>query len=285
MGFLQKAEKSVQRSNSRVCVGLDPDIKKIPNFILKESGSEINSIRIFLWNIVDAVAPYTACFKPNMAFYEVWGSKGWELLADLIKKIPDHIPVILDGKRGDIGNTARAYAKSLFTDLGGDAVTVNPYMGWDSVAPFLEFKDKGVFILCLTSNPGAADFQLQKTDSGIPLFLEVARKVKEWGKANSNIGIVAGATRPEQLTEIRNINPACPLLIPGIGAQGGNVKDTVLAAAGESNIAPFYINASRSILYASGEKDYGQAAAKACKKFGSGNSKIPRFIPAQESLI
>jgi orotidine-5'-phosphate decarboxylase len=213
--------------------------------------------------IIEATSDLVCAYKPNLAFYEALGTRGLTILEKTVKYIPGDIPVIADAKRGDIGNTAKAYAKALFSMLGFDAATVNPYLGFDSLEPFINDQDKGVFILCRTSNKGAADFQDLSTD-GLPLYEAVARKAREWN-TQDNIGLVVGATYPEELKKVRSICPEMPLLIPGIGAQGGDLASAVgcgVDARGEKAI----INVSRQILYASKEKDFARAARNVAEK-------------------
>jgi orotidine-5'-phosphate decarboxylase len=214
--------------------------------------------------IIDATADLVCAYKPQFAFYEALGEEGMNALRRTIKYIPRDILSIADAKRGDIGNTSRAYAQAIFSDLNCDAATINPYLGFDSIEPFIQYRDKGVFILCRTSNPGAKDFQslLCQIDDGTrPLFEIVAIKAREWN-TYGNIGLVMGATYPEELKHIRQSNPEMPLLIPGIGAQGGDIALTVrygVDAKGERAI----INSSRQILYASRNKDFAIAARRA----------------------
>jgi orotidine-5'-phosphate decarboxylase len=210
--------------------------------------------------IIDATADLVCAYKPNLAFYEAFGLEGLVALEKTVKYIPEGIPVIGDAKRGDIGNTARRYAEALFSAFGFDAATLNPYLGYDSVEPFLEYPDKGVFILCRTSNPGALDFQALRCGD-VPLYEVVAQKAKEWDRYG-NIGLVVGATYPEELRRIRQLCPQMPLLIPGLGAQGGDLASTVrygIDNRGEMAI----INSSRQIIYASRGEDFAIAARKA----------------------
>lgn len=248
MRFVDKLLAAGSQNKSLLCVGLDPD----PGLMPKVSPLEFNRA------IVDATADLVCAYKPNLAFYEALGIDGLKLLQKTVEHIPSHIPIIGDGKRGDIGNTAKAYAKALFVALGFDAATVSPYLGFDSIEPFIEYKDKGVFILCRTSNPGAVDFQSLVDSQGMPLYEVVARKAKEWN-VNGNIGLVVGATYTEELRAVRQLCQEMPLLIPGIGAQGGDLAATVkcgIDAQGENAI----IAVSRQILYASQGKDFAQAA-------------------------
>jgi orotidine-5'-phosphate decarboxylase len=256
MRFTDKLLNASRKNESWLCIGLDPDAERMP---------EVDVLQ-FNKAIVEATSDLVCAYKPNLAFYEALGTQGLVTLEKTIKHIPGHIPVIGDAKRGDIGNTAKAYAKALFSVLGFDAATVNPYLGHDSIEPFISYRDKGVFILCRTSNKGAADFQDRRID-GLPLYEVVAHKAKEWN-IHGNVGLVVGATYPEQLKKVRSICPEMPLLIPGIGAQGGDLASAVrygVDAHGEKAT----INVSRQILYASREKDFAQAARNAAEKIRS----------------
>jgi orotidine-5'-phosphate decarboxylase len=256
MRFTDKLLNASRKNESWLCIGLDPDAERMP---------EVDVLQ-FNKAIVEATSDLVCAYKPNLAFYEALGTQGLVTLEKTIKHIPGHIPVIGDAKRGDIGNTAKAYAKALFSVLGFDAATVNPYLGHDSIEPFISYRDKGVFILCRTSNKGAADFQDRRID-GLPLYEVVAQKAKEWN-IHGNVGLVVGATYPEQLKKVRSICPEMPLLIPGIGAQGGDLASAVrygVDAQGEKAT----INVSRQILYASREKDFAQAARNAAEKIRS----------------
>lgn len=255
MNFFEKLNKAIQENNSLVCVGLDLD----PNLMPENIG-----LLDFNRSIINATADLVCAYKPNFAFYEALGIDGISVLRETIKYIPENIPVIGDAKRGDIGNTAKAYAKAIFDDLQCDATTVSPYLGHDSLKPFLDYTDKGIFILCRTSNPGAADFQsleLNTENSKLPLFEIVAQKAEEWN-THGNIGLVVGATFPEELHSIRQNHPEIPLLIPGIGAQGGDLA-TVIKYSVTNNGGQAIVNSSRQIIYASREKDFAQTARQA----------------------
>jgi len=256
MKFLDKLLNASRKNGSWLCIGLDPDPELMPQVDVLQ----------FNKAIIQATFDLVCAYKPNLAFYEALGTEGLAILEKTIKYIPRDIPVIGDAKRGDIGNTAKAYAKALFSVLGFDATTVNPYLGFDSVEPFISYKHKGVFILCRTSNKGAADFQNLCTN-GLPLYEAVARKAREWN-VHGNIGLVVGATYPEELKRVRSICPEMPLLIPGVGAQGGDLASAVgygVDAQGEKAI----INVSRQILYASKEKNFAQAARNTAEKIRS----------------
>jgi len=259
MTFKEKFASAVQLSGGFVCVGLDPDLQKIPPFLAEKGNS---GVREFLADIVEATAPFTAVYKPNLAFFEAFGADSWPLLYDLMTLIPEDKVVIADGKRGDIGNSARFYADALFNGLNFDAATVNPYMGYDAVQPFIENEDKGAFILALTSNPGADDFQFIGGEKR--LFEAVAEKAVRWNKYD-NLGLVAGASRPEYFQTIREIAPGLPLLIPGIGAQGGDLEAVVNNAL-KGFPGGGIVNSSRGIIYASQGTDYAEAAAAAAKE-------------------
>jgi orotidine-5'-phosphate decarboxylase len=261
MTFVEKLITISRKNNSLLCVGLDTDLGKVPKSLLKEH----DPIFSFNQKIIDSTRDLVCAYKPNMAFYEAHGSKGWEALKKTCQAIPKEIPVIIDAKRGDIGNTARMYAKAIFEGLDADAVTVNAYMGEDAIFPFLEYEDKCAFILCLTSNKGAQDFQLSllKTPpkAGIdekPLYQLVAEKTLSWNR-RGNCGLVVGATYPEQLRKIRGIAQSLPILIPGIGAQSGEVESTVRFGTDEKGERAI-INSSRGIIYASQKENFAEAA-------------------------
>lgn len=244
MNFREKLQKIVKKNNSLLCVGLDIDAEKMPKHLLKNKNGYLE----FNKSIIDVTKDLVCAYKLNMAFYEALGLDGYKLLEETIKYIPKDIVIILDGKRNDIGNTAKKYAKSIFEILGADCVTVTPYLGEDGIKPFLDYKEKCSFILCRTSNPSAVDFQDLKIDQK-PLYEHVANKIKEWN-TNNNCGAVVGATYPDELEQIRKIlGKYIPLLIPGVGSQGGDVEKTVkngTNSKGEMAI----INSSRGIIYA-----------------------------------
>ena len=243
MTFLKALDSACERNESLVCVGLDVDLAKISKELL------ISEDPIFDFNkrIIDSTSDLVCAYKPNIAFYEMYGIYGMSSLIRTIEYIPDDIPVILDAKRGDIGHTAQAYAKSVFEIYKADSTTINPYLGYDSVKPFIEYRDKGVFILCLTSNAGYKDFQACDEDS-LPLYKHVAIHVKEWN-IYGNCGLVVGATKPEELKEIRELAGDMPILIPGVGAQGGDLEHSVkYGVTKKGNRA--IINSSRGIIYA-----------------------------------
>ncbi len=261
----------IKNKKSFLCVGLDPDVDKMPKFLLEEE----DPIFEFCKGIVEATAEYCVAFKPNTAFFEAYGLSGIQSMEKIIKYIKHNFPnhfLIADAKRGDIGNTSTMYAKAFFNRLHADAITVAPYMGSDSVKPFLQFDGKWAIVLALTSNEGAKDFQLDegKTD---PLYKHVLRVSKEWGTIN-NMMYVVGATKAEMLTEIRTIIPNHFLLVPGVGAQGGSLADVCKYGLIKNDIG-LLINASRSIIFAGNDENYAAAAAVAAKKIAD---EMKQFI-------
>ena len=266
MNFLEKLQNAARKNHSLVCVGLDPDLKLMPE---KVSVSDFNK------EIIEATADLVCAYKPNLAFYEALGDPGMKALEDTLKYIPGDIPVIADAKRADIGNTSKAYATALFDLLGFDAATVNPYLGFDAVEPFIQYREKGTFILCRTSNAGARDFQSLtcQTPAGLrPLFEIVADKAEEWN-IFGNIGLVVGATYPEELKLLREKHPDMPFLIPGIGAQGGDLASTIRNGVSRTKDRVI-INSSRQILYASKGRDFDQAARNAALVLRDGINRL-----------
>ncbi len=257
--FLEKLTKAQERSGSLVCVGLDSDLDKLPRHLAARQDP------VFEFNkaIIDATKDHCCAYKPNLAFYEALGPRGVETLKKTILHIPSEIPIIIDAKRGDIDNTAKKYADAIFDDLEGDAVTLSPYMGWDSIEPFLQYEGAFAFVLCLTSNEGARDFQYLESH-GKPLYMHVVEKVNSWNR-DGNLGLVVGASKPEQLMEIRLKAPKLPFLIPGVGAQGGDLHKSVeFGTAGDGLIT---INISRGVIFSSKEADFASAAADSLEKF------------------
>ena len=246
----------------RVCVGLDPVLDKIPEHITRGAGGPARAFQFFCCEIVDATKDYALAYKPNSAFFEALGPDGIHALRAVIayiKKVAPEVPVIYDAKRADIGTSNLGYVKSAFDFLGADAITVHPYMGKESLEVFFSYGNKGIFVLCRTSNPGAGEFQdLEIIGSDRPLYQYVAAHVANKWNYNRNCALVIGATAPEELAKVRRIiGPDMPILIPGIGAQGGDIEKTV--KAGGSNII---VNLSRSVLYASSGEDFAEAARK-----------------------
>ncbi len=255
MNFNAKVLDICRRKRSFVCVGLDVDLEKIPAALQREP----DALFIFSKAIIEATVPFAAAYKINTAFFEAYGKKGWDALERISALLPDDVIRIADAKRADIGNTSRRYARAFFDEMPFDALTVNPYLGSDAVAPFLERPDKGAFILCVTSNRGAVDFQ-HCSDGREKLYERVARYVMEWN-TNRNCGLVTGATHPDELGRIRKIAPGIPLLIPGIGAQGGDLEKAVNRAI-QTNDDTALINSSRGIIYASSDSSFAECAAK-----------------------
>ena len=255
MTFLDALLETGRRNRSLLCVGLDPSAHKLPTTMR----SAADPTYAFCMAIVEATADLVCAFKPNIAFFEALGPAGMETLRRLIADMPRNVPVLLDAKRGDMGSTAEAYAEAVFGRLGADAVTLNPYLGSDALEPFLRHADKGCIVLCKTSNPGSADLQELELASGEPLYLEVARRARDDWNGNGNVGLVVGATYPSVLAQVRALCPDLPLLVPGVGAQGGELAAATRAAVdrhGERAI----ISASRSILYAGDGADFADAA-------------------------
>jgi len=266
MNFLDKLLAVSHQHNSLLCVGLDPEKERLPSRL--QSMPVARAVTYFCQAIIEATAPYVCAFKPNLAFFEVLGPEGMYVFQKVIQAVPDYIPIIVDAKRGDLGNTARNYAAAFFDVYGCDAVTVNPYLGYDSVAPFLAYEEKAVFFLCRTSNPGASDFQdlLVCGEEGQirPLYKEIAQRVQLWNRIG-NCGLVVGATYPQELKTIRSLCPDMPILIPGVGAQGGNLEASVLNGVNISREKAI-ISVSRSILYAGDGEDYAVSAANEARK-------------------
>jgi len=257
----QELISNIRSKGNFLCVGLDPDADKIPKFLLKEE----DPIFEFNKRIIDATAEHCVAFKPNNAFYEAYGLSGAESLEKTIKYLhinyPNHF-LIADAKRGDIGNTSSMYARAYFERLDADAITVAPYMGSDSVKPFLEFKNKWAIVLGLTSNSGSSDFQQIKID-GKELYLHVIETCASWG-TKDNMMFVVGATKADMLSQIRKIIPEHFLLIPGVGAQGGSLQE--VCKYGLNKDIGLLINSSRAIIYASSEEDFaGRAGEEAAK--------------------
>lgn len=250
--------KNIFAKQSYLCVGLDTDITKIPKHLLGEK----DAIFEFNRQIIDAVADYCVAFKPNIAFYESLGSKGWESLEKTMEYMPKDFFSIADAKRGDIGNTSALYAKAFFEQMNFDSITVAPYMGEDSVKPFLSYQDKWVILLGLTSNMGSQDFQHIKNQEGEKLYETVLKKSQEWGNAE-NMMYVVGATQAHELQNIRKIIPNHFLLVPGYGSQGGDLGE--VSKFGLTKQGGLLVNSSRAIIYADDSKDFAKTARKIAK--------------------
>ena len=259
MNFIDKLSAAWTANNSLLCVGLDPDLAKLP----AELRDLPDGITTFCTRIIDATADLACAFKPQIAYFAALGAeKQLEDICRYVRENYPHIPLILDAKRGDIGATATQYAREAFERYGADAVTVNPYMGEDSLDPYLAWKDRGVIILCRTSNPGGSDLQFLNTD-GEPLYQRVARLVAEKWNKNGQCALVVGATFPEELAQVRAIVGDMPLLVPGIGAQGGDIAATV-GAGQTANGMGMMISSSRAIIYATPQdgEDWADAARR-----------------------
>ena len=288
MSFRLKLLEAAERNKSWLCVGLDPDISKLP----RKFGSNAKGLLKFNRAVIEATSDLVCAYKPNVAFYECLGASGWEVLEKTIKSIPGYIPVIVDAKRGDIGNTAAMYARSVFEHLGADAVTVNPYLGKDSIKPFLDYMDKGIIILCLTSNESASDLQKQLmilenppeaglmtpqakartfaeffASSTTKVYEHVAELATRWNE-KGNVGVVVGATAPEELREIREIvGEEMPILVPGIGAQGGDLERSIEHGSNSSGELAI-INVARGVIYAwSDNSDFKSEIRRAAQSY------------------
>lgn len=251
--------EQIRKKKSYLCVGLDTDIEKIPPHLHKHE----DPIFEFNKQIIDATLPYAVAYKPNVAFYEAMGAKGWESLKRTVDYIPKECFTIADAKRGDIGNTSSLYAQAFFKQMNFDSVTVAPYMGEDSVKPFLEFKNKWVILLAHTSNSGSADFQLIESRAGRKLYEEVILKSQQWGTPE-NLMYVVGATRADRMAEIRKLAPEYFFLVPGVGAQGGDLK--AVSELGMNKTCGLLVNSARAIIYASQGEDFAKAAGEEARK-------------------
>jgi orotidine-5'-phosphate decarboxylase len=254
MAFTEKLAAVVTRNESLLCVGLDPELELFPSHLQREPATIIEFNR----TIIEATQDLVCCYKPNIAFYQRYGAEGWAALRATIGSVPPHIPVLLDAKSGDVGNTMRAYADAAFLELKADAVTLAPWYGHDAIRPFLAYRDRGVFLVCRTSNAGGADFQ-DALIEGEPLYLRVARRAVEWNRPHGHIGLVVGATGPAQARAVRAAAPELAFLVPGLGAQGADLEAAVGAAL-RIDGAGILAAASRSILYAGSGPDYAGAA-------------------------
>lgn len=258
----QQLIENIRTKRSFLCVGLDTDLKKIPQHLLKEEDP------IFAFNkaIIDATAPYCVAYKPNLAFYECFGLKGWVAFDKTVRYIKEHYPdqfIIADAKRGDIGNTSAMYARCFFEELDIDSLTVAPYMGEDSVTPFLQYKDKWVILLALTSNKGSHDFQLTEDKDGVRLFEKVLRTSQQWA-SDQQMMYVVGATQGRLFEDIRKIAPEHFLLVPGVGAQGGSLEE--VCKYGMTKDCGLLVNSSRGIIFADSTENFATAAGQKAKE-------------------
>jgi orotidine-5'-phosphate decarboxylase len=255
----QQLFEQIKKKQSYLCVGLDTDIEKIPKHLLRRH----DPIFEFNRQIIDATKDFCVAYKPNTAFYEAQGVKGWESLQKTLEYIPRECFTIADAKRGDIGNTSLQYAKAFFQQMNFDSITVAPYMGEDSVKPFLDFDGKWVILLVHTSNQGSQDFQLLETKDGRYLYQEVIFASQNWGNAD-NMMYVVGGTHVDKIEGIRSLSPDHFFLVPGVGAQGGDLKE--ISKAGMNSSCGLLVNSSRAIIYASGDGDFADVASREAKK-------------------
>lgn len=259
----QELVNQIKEKRSFLCVGLDSDIKKLPACVMNSEDP------VFEFNkaIIDATAPYTVAYKPNLAFYEATGVKGWISLEKTVNYLKENYPeifIIADAKRGDIGNTSSLYARSFFEEMNVDALTVAPYMGEDSVSPFLAYEGAWVIVLALTSNPGSHDFQLTKDENGEMLFEKVLRTSQKWG-SDENMMYVVGATQGKSFENVRNIVPNHFLLVPGVGAQGGSLEE--VCRYGMNSECGLLVNASRAVIFADSSEDYAKVAGEKARDY------------------
>ncbi len=259
LSFIEKTKRAQEQNRSLLCVGLDTDWRAIPEILR----SEANPVAAFNKAIIEATRDLACCYKLQLAYYEAYGKQGFDAVEETLSYIPDAILTIGDVKRGDIGATSEQYSYAYQERFPFDAITINPLMGFDAVEPFLRREDRGVFILGLTSNPGARDFEYLELKNGKRLYEEITDQARKWNQPKKNLGIVVGATKPEELKALRERAPELPFLIPGVGAQGGTIED-VMKANGDG-IA--LINISRGIAGASKGADFAEAARAAAMKY------------------
>lgn len=277
MTFTDQLIAARAHHQSMVCVGLDPDPVRFPDHL----GKDARAILDFCAAIVDATADLVVAFKPQIAYFAAHGAeRQLEQLIAHIRRAAPQVPVILDAKRGDIGSTATQYAREAFERYGADAVTLSPFMGFDSIEPYLQYPGKGLFLLCRTSNPGGNDFQSQRLANlpGTPLLYEHLAQLAAgpWNQTGQ-LGLVVGATYPQELARVRALAPGLPLLIPGVGAQGGDAAATVRAALPQADSGPIVVNSSRGILYAGSGRDFDQVARAAAQRLRNQlNAALPR---------
>ena len=270
-GFIDKLAGAVEANDSLVCAGLDPVLDRLPEGLPREPASVIE----FNKRLIEATCDLVCVYKPNYAFYGALGAAGFEVLAQTLEAVPEDIPVLLDAKVGDIGSTAQQWAHMIFDEIGADAVTVNPYMGRDALDPFLAYADRGVFFVCHTSNPGAADFERLETQDGM-VYEHVARKAVEWNE-HGNCGLVVGATQADSMSGMRRLAPNLPFLVPGVGSQGGDLAGAVGDGL-RGDGAGVYVNASRSIIFASSEADFAEAAREATGQLRQQINEVRRGV-------
>src|ERR1700677_3482018 len=260
--FSEKLKSAIQRTGGCLCVGLDVDLAKLPAGLSKDSQGVLS----FCKAVIEATKDLAAAYKPNLAFFESMGAEGLQVLEKIRALVSDKAILIMDAKRGDIGNTSQAYAKAFYENLKSDSVTLSPYMGKDSVEPFLDYSGTCSFLLCLTSNPSSSDFQLQTLQNGQKLYEWVAQTAVGWGKGKKGeVGLVVGATQTQYLKDLRKLAPDTAFLVPGVGAQGGDLQG-VLKEGRAGNGYGILVNVSRQVLYASPGSDYAQAARREAQK-------------------
>lgn len=277
MNFMDKLRKSYSLTGSCLCVGLDPNTGLIPDTIGGSDDSE--KVSQFLRQVIDATADHCAAFKPNLGFFEALGSKGWKVFEEILDYIPDEKIVIADAKRGDISSTAEHYAKAFFEVYDVDAVTLNPLMGFETLAPFLGYPDKGIYVLVLTSNPGSSDLLSRPTEGFSTVAAYIANRLGKWQKSSkTDIGMVVGATRTKELEPVIREFPEASLLIPGIGKQGGSVEE--LREVLENHQGLPLVNSSRSIIYAGGDSpEWQKAVSQKAKEMKSKLSPlVQRYV-------
>lgn len=263
MNFSDRLSAVQSRKETVLCVGLDPVPARLPSPV-RNGRPQADAVRAFCTSIIDATAPYACAFKPNLAFFEALGPGGLTVLHEVLESVPADCLIIADAKRGDIGHSAAFYARALFEELGADACTASPYLGRDSLMPFLDYEDRCTFVLARTTNDGAADLQDACTCNDVPLHRYVGKRVNAWAtEANGTAGLVVGATAPDALATVREDCPTLPFLVPGVGAQGGDPRAVVTTARTENG--PVIVNSSRSILYAGSGSRYAEAAAEAAE--------------------
>jgi orotidine-5'-phosphate decarboxylase len=260
--FSERLKTAIQRTHGCLCVGLDVDLAKLPKDLPKNGEGALRFCR----SIIDSTRDLAVAYKPNMAFFESLGTQGFELLERLRQSVPQDVLFVMDAKRGDIGNTSQAYAKAFYELLKSDGVTLSPYMGKDSIEPFLEYPGTCSFVLCLTSNPSSADFQLQLLQSGEKLYERVAKTAVHWSNGKKGeVGLVVGATQAQHLKDLRALVPETIFLVPGVGTQGGDLQGVLKEGRTKDGFG-ILVNVSRQVLYASAENDFADAARDQAQK-------------------
>ena len=276
MRFAERLEAAAKRNNSLLCVGLDPDVRRFPTHLRSDPSAIVDFNRA----IIEATSDLVCAYKPNLGFYMAYGAAGIEALIETRRMIDPSIPVLLDAKVGDIGVTSEAYARGYYGTMGFDAVTVHPYIGLDGLEPFLCHEDRAAFILVRTSNPGSADLQnlnVSDGDQQVPLYQRMAEKVADWQEQFGTCGVVVGATWPHELADVRRICPDVPILIPGVGTQGGDLEASVKAGLDASG-GGILINSSRGITYAGSGPDFARAARMAAQALRDNINEIRQAL-------